>query len=108
MRSSKWKIISRTGRTAGAQLTAATVGLPRTFCMKWNIVLDIPPNVVQAIADLRPLRKFKRAIPKKPSFLQQWGIYVVLYDDYMIKGCREVYQNTSNCNNHLYEKLSRG
>lgn len=35
-----------------------------------KIVLDVPPDVVQAISDLRPLRRFKTEIPKRPSFLQ--------------------------------------
>ena len=97
-------------------------GLPLTFCMKRNIVLDVPSDVVQAIADFRPPRKFRRGIPRKPSFLHQWGVYVVGDDDNtacvplwycMIKGCREAKfvvkctkENTSNCNKHLKEKHS--
>ena len=52
-------------------------GLPLTFCMKRNIVFDVPRDVVQAIAVFRPFRTFKREIPRKPSFLHQCGVYVV-------------------------------
>lgn len=50
-------------------------GLSLTFCMKQNIPLDIPPDIVHEIADVRPSRKFKIGILRRPSFFHQWGVY---------------------------------
>lgn len=36
-------------------------GLPLTFCMKQNIGLDVPLDVIEAIAVFRPLRTFREA-----------------------------------------------
>lgn len=38
--------------------------LPQTFGMKRSVGLDVPPEVVQAIAGSRTLRMFKRGISR--------------------------------------------
>lgn len=42
--------------------------LPQTFQMMSNIVLEVQLDVVQAIAGCRPPGKFKKRIPREPSF----------------------------------------
>ena len=81
--------------------------------------MDIPPDVVQAVAGFRLPRIFKRGIPRKYSPLHQWSVYVVGNDDdniawvpvwyCTIKGCRDAKfdvkctkETTSKCNKHQY------
>lgn len=77
MKRAKARVRTRSGDTSKCNEST----LPQAFCMKQNVVLVVPLDVVQAIADFRPSRTFKRWIPRKPSLFHQWGVYVAGDDD---------------------------